>query len=352
MHLTVKPTRTQQRGVQNVGAVGRGHDNDTFVGLKTVHLNQKLVQRLLPLIVATAVACATGPAHGVDLIDEHDAGRVLLRLLEHVAYAGGTHTHKHLNKIRTRDGEERHTRLTGHGPCEQRLTRTGRAHKQRTFGDFTTQAAEFLRISEELNDLFEIIFGLINARHIVKRHTALFFGEQFGLGFTKAHCPTFAAALHPVHEENPDADQHEERQPKRDRGHKSGLFLRLCADDDFVVQKRLGHVHISGLDGHLLLAIRAAEQNTLAVQRHGVHSAAFDLRDKVRIGCCAGIGRRLTTREQVEQRQDQDEQNDPKGDISRVTQGDTPSSVARREGHTSCPKDKRDGANFNGIRGM
>ena len=55
--------------------------------LEAVHLDEQLVQRLLALVVAAAEAGAAVTADGVDLVDEDDAGRVLLALLEQVAHA-------------------------------------------------------------------------------------------------------------------------------------------------------------------------------------------------------------------------------------------------------------------------
>lgn len=52
--LTVEATGTQQRGVEHVRAVGRGDDDDAFIGLETIHLDQQLVQRLLALVIAIA----------------------------------------------------------------------------------------------------------------------------------------------------------------------------------------------------------------------------------------------------------------------------------------------------------
>mmetsp|Transcript_32447 Transcript_32447/g.58058 ORF Transcript_32447/g.58058 Transcript_32447/m.58058 type:complete len:217 (-) Transcript_32447:34-684(-) len=110
-NLAVKAPGTEERGVQNVRAVGRRDDNDTGVALKAVHLRQQLVQRLLALVVAAADAGATRAAHRINLVHKHNAGRVLLGLLEQVTDAGGAHAHEHLHKLRSRNGEERHTRL-------------------------------------------------------------------------------------------------------------------------------------------------------------------------------------------------------------------------------------------------
>ena len=80
-NLAVEAARTQQRRVEDVGAVGGGDQDYAFVGLEAVHLDQQLVQRLLALVVTAAQARATVPADRVDLVDEDDAGRALLALL-------------------------------------------------------------------------------------------------------------------------------------------------------------------------------------------------------------------------------------------------------------------------------
>ncbi len=85
--LAVEAARAQQRRIEHVGAVGRGDDDDALVRLEAVHLDEQLVERLLALVIAVAEAGAAMAADRVDLVDEDDAGRVLLRLLEHVADA-------------------------------------------------------------------------------------------------------------------------------------------------------------------------------------------------------------------------------------------------------------------------
>ena len=123
-NLTVEPARTQQRGVKNVGAVGRRDDNDAFIGFEAIHLDQQLVERLLALVVRIAQPVATAAPDGIDFVDKQDARRVLLRLFEHVAHAAGADTDEHLDEVRTGDGEEGHARFAGDCPREQGLTRT------------------------------------------------------------------------------------------------------------------------------------------------------------------------------------------------------------------------------------
>mmetsp|Transcript_809 Transcript_809/g.1489 ORF Transcript_809/g.1489 Transcript_809/m.1489 type:complete len:326 (+) Transcript_809:667-1644(+) len=211
LNLAVEAARAQQRGIEYVGAVGCRDDDDALVGLEAVHFHQQLVKRLLTLIIAATVASATGPAHGVDFVDEDDAGRVLFRLLEHVAHTAGTDAHEHLDKVGTGDGEEGHASLTRDGAGQQRLTGARRAHQQRALGDLAAQARELLRIAQELHDFLELLLGLVDTGHVIKRHPAVLLSQELGLGFAEAHRAAFAAALHPVHEENPDADQHQYR---------------------------------------------------------------------------------------------------------------------------------------------
>ena len=55
--------------------------------LEPVHLDEELVQRLLPLVVPAAEPGAAAAAYGVDLVHEDDAGRRLLGLLEEITHA-------------------------------------------------------------------------------------------------------------------------------------------------------------------------------------------------------------------------------------------------------------------------
>ena len=100
-YLPVKTARTKDSRVQDIHAVGGRHDDNAFIDAKAVHLNQQLVQRLLPLIVAAAHTCTSAAGNRVNLINKHDTGRVLLGLLEQITDTGSAHAHEHLHKIRT-----------------------------------------------------------------------------------------------------------------------------------------------------------------------------------------------------------------------------------------------------------
>eukprot|EP00976_Prorocentrum_cordatum_P099412 1191825-Prorocentrum_minimum.AAC.2 len=111
-HLAIETPGAEEGGVEHVGAVGGGEDDDAGVALETVHLGKKLVDGLLTLVVAAAHAGATLAADGVNLVDEDDAGRLRLRLLEEVAHAGGAHADEELHELGG-CGSDRGKRISG-----------------------------------------------------------------------------------------------------------------------------------------------------------------------------------------------------------------------------------------------
>ena len=113
--LAVEAARPQQGRIEHVGAVGGGDDDDVGVRVEAVHLDQDLIQGLLALVVRAAQAGAALAADGVDLVDEDDARRVALGLIEQVAHAAGADADEHLDELRARDAEEGHARLAGDG---------------------------------------------------------------------------------------------------------------------------------------------------------------------------------------------------------------------------------------------
>src|SRR5205085_5026438 len=138
----VETARTEQSRIENVGPVGGRDEDDALVGLEAVHLDEELVQRLLALVVTAAEASAAVAADGVDLVDEDDAGSVLLALLEEVAHAGSAHADEHLHEVGAGDGEERNAGLARDGPREQRLSRSRGAHQEHALGNAPAELGE------------------------------------------------------------------------------------------------------------------------------------------------------------------------------------------------------------------
>ena len=98
--LAVEPPGPQQRGSRTSGRLVAAM-RMTPCSPRSRPSRRELVQRLLALVVAAAEAGAAMTADGVDFVDEDDAGRVLLGLLEHVAHAAGADADEHLDEVGT-----------------------------------------------------------------------------------------------------------------------------------------------------------------------------------------------------------------------------------------------------------
>ncbi|MNF48606.1 hypothetical protein D3C84_298560 [compost metagenome] len=175
-HLAVEATRTQQRGIEHIRTVGRGDHDDAVIHLEAVHLHQQLVEGLLTLVVTTTQPGATMSTDGVDLVDEDDAGRVFLGLLEHVANAGRTHTDEHLDEVGAGNGEEGHLGFACNGLGQQGLTGTGRANHQHAARDTATQTLELARIAQELHQFADLFLGLVATGDVSEGGLDLIFG--------------------------------------------------------------------------------------------------------------------------------------------------------------------------------
>ena len=210
--LPVETAGTQQRRIEHVGTVGRRDDDDAFVGFKAVHLDEQLVERLFALVVAAAETGATMAADGVDFVDEDDARRVLLRLLEHVAHAARADANEHLDEVGTRDREERHVGFAGDRACDQRLTGARRADEQTAARNASAEALEFLRVAKKLDDLLEIGFRFVDAGDVLERDAAMPLRQKLGARLTETHCAP-GPGLHLTHEKDPYADEQQHREP-------------------------------------------------------------------------------------------------------------------------------------------
>ena len=155
--LAVEATGAQQRGVEDVGTVGRGHHHDALGRLEAVHLGEHLVERLLALVVTAAEAGAALAADGVDLVDEDDRGRLLARGLEQVAHTGRADADEHLHEVGTGDRDERHARFTGDGARDERLAGAGRTDEQHALRDARADLLELAGNLQEVDDFGDLL---------------------------------------------------------------------------------------------------------------------------------------------------------------------------------------------------
>src|ERR1019366_5354920 len=156
-------------------------------GLEPAHLNQQLVERLLALVVTTSQAGAALAAHGVDLVHEDDAGRVLLGLVKEVAHPAGADPDEHLDELRAGDAEEGHARLAGHRLGEEGLAGSRRADQEDALGDASPDGGELIRVLEELDDLAELLLGLVDPGDVHEGDRRLVAGDQAGPAAPEGH---------------------------------------------------------------------------------------------------------------------------------------------------------------------
>ena len=309
--LAVEAAGTQQRGIEHVGPVGGGDDDDALVGLEAVHLDEQLVQRLLALVVAAAEAGAAMAADGVDLVDEDDAGRVLLGLVEHVAHAAGADADEHLDEVRARDREERHVGFAGDGARDQRLAGAGRADQQAAARNAAAEPLELLRVAQELDDLLQVDLGLVDAGDVLERDAAVALGQQLGLRLAEAHGAA-GAGLHLAHEEHPDADQQQHREPVDEHGQERGDLVlgRPRAERDVVLAQPLDEAGVAGRVGGERGAVVLERAGDAVALDHGIlDRAVLDRGHELRIGdvlAAAALGRVLEQVEQGDQEQGDD----------------------------------------------
>ena len=290
-HLPVEAARAQQRRVEHVGPVGGGDQDDAFVGLEAVHLDQQLVERLLALVVAAAEAGAAMAADRVDFVDEDDAGRVLLRLLEHVAHAARADADEHLDEVGAGNREERHVGFTGDGARDQRLAGAGRADQQHAARNLAAQPLEFSGIAQEFDDLLQILLGLVDARDVLEGDAAVRLGEKLCARLAEAE-RLAAGALHLPRQEYPHADQRDERQPREQQRHEPRHVVLLGArgDRDALAVEALDQRRIVGGIGLEAAAVGEVAVDLRPLDQDVAHAALLHLveelgeRDFLRLG--------------------------------------------------------------------
>ena len=229
-HAAIEAAGTQQRRIEHVGTVGGGDQDDAFVRLEAVHLDQQLVQGLLALVVSAAEAGAAMAADGVDFVDEDDAGGVLLALLEQVADAACAHADEHLHEVRTGDAEERNVGFAGNGARQQGLAGSRRPDQQHALGNASAELLELLRLAQELDDFLQLFLGFIHAGDVFERHLLLLHGEQAGAALAERQ-RLVAAGLHLADHDEPQRAQQDERrqvqQPARPAAACASLTVML-----------------------------------------------------------------------------------------------------------------------------
>ena len=211
--LAVEAAGTQQRRVEDVGTVRRGHHHDALGRLEAVHLGEHLVERLLALVVATTEPGAALATDGVDLVDEDDRRRLLARGLEEIAHPGRADTHEHLHEVGAGDRDERHAGLARDRAGDERLAGAGRPDEEHALRDARPDLLEALRELQEVDDLGDLLLDRPVARDVVERRLGLLGVVDLRPAAADVHDRThlaLGAAAHP--DEEPDDEQGGEQQ--------------------------------------------------------------------------------------------------------------------------------------------
>ena len=237
-HTTVKTAGAGQSGVKGFRTVGGGQNDNTLSGVKPVHFGQQLVQSLLAFIVAAHTgSTVTLFANGIDLINKDNAGGFFVGLFEEVTHLGSAHADEHLDKFRTRNGEERNTGFAGNSAGQQGFTGARGADKQNALGHFGTDILVTLGVMQEVNDFLQALFGFVLTGNIGKFDGLAILNDiLFGTGFAAAKNHAVGAAGHftdPLahHAVEPD-DQDDHGQQRDDPAqqgiHPGGLVVHLA----------------------------------------------------------------------------------------------------------------------------
>ena len=209
-HLPIEAAGAEQRRVEHLGTVGRAHDDDALAAVEAVHLGEQLVERLLALLVAAHRRLDADLAERIELVDEDDAGRLDFRLREEIAHARGADADEHLDELGAAQAEERHLGLAGDRAREQCLAGPRGPTSSTPFGMRPPMLVYFLRVLQELDDLAQLVFGFVHARHVAEPHLDVVVGVDLRAAARERHDAAFGAA-HAAEEEAPQRDEENQR---------------------------------------------------------------------------------------------------------------------------------------------
>src|SRR6185312_2245975 len=216
--FAVETARPQECGVEDVGPVRGGDDDYVRARIEAVHFDEDLVQGLLAFVVASAEPGAALAANGVDFVDEDDAWRVFLGLVQAVADAAGADANEHFDELRAGNAEERHTRFASDRSGQQRLAGPWRANEEYTLGDARAEGGELLRVFEEFDDFGELFFCFIDTRDIAEGDGDFAAGEEARTALPEAHCLGVRTLRLPHDQQQEQAEEQEredvEQEPK------------------------------------------------------------------------------------------------------------------------------------------
>ncbi len=111
---------------------------------------------------------AAGLTESIQFIDEDNAWSLVLGLREKVSHSRCTDPDKHLYKIRAAHAEKGYPRFASNCFRKESLSCSRRTHQEDPPGNSSSQFLKSFGYLEEIDDFFQFLLGLIDARHIIK----------------------------------------------------------------------------------------------------------------------------------------------------------------------------------------
>ena len=223
----IEATGPQQRRIERFGPIGRGHQDHAAVGIEAIHLDEEGVECLFAFVVSAHGAVAAGLAHGVEFVDEDDAGSAGIGLGEQIAHPTRPDADEHLDEVRPAHAEERHVGLARHRAGQQGLSRARRTDEQHALGNATAEGLILLGRLEKVDDFAKFGDGFVDAGDVDEGGfvVAIFVELVFAAAERKRRTP----ARHPPKHQEPEAEHQTEHQQqgeeRPDRLH-GAVFLR------------------------------------------------------------------------------------------------------------------------------
>ena len=258
--LAVEPTRAEQRRVEDVRPVRRGHDDDALGDVETVHFRQHLVQGLLAFVVAAAEPGAALAADRVDLVDEDDGGRLLARGLEEVADTARADTDEHLHEVGPAHGEEGHPRLAGDGTGEERLAGARGADEKDALRHPGADLLEAAGRLEEVDDFADLLFDALIAGHVIEGRAGALGRVHLGPGAPDRHDAGHLALGTAAHPDEEADDQQDGEQVDEDLAECARAWRRERVLDMGCLQR--GVERIGELDRACRRVVRAVAEGS------------------------------------------------------------------------------------------
>src|SRR5216117_2781067 len=141
--------------------------------------------------MAATYAMPTMTPDRVNLIDEDDAGRGFLALLEHVANTRRADAHEHFNKVRAANRKEWDIGFPRNGARQECLASAGRSDQENALGNPAAELLEFLGIAQELDKLLHFVLCFFYASYIAECDLVLVPGQHARFRF-----PEIEGAFH------------------------------------------------------------------------------------------------------------------------------------------------------------